>query len=132
MKSVDEAIRERLERISVLQEEVTALRRIQPILEGRDRVQAEKRFKPQPNSDATLAAVAIRVAKRPLSIAEILKDLAGEGKAPQKNSIVSALAKMAKSGHVFYRCVQPNTFGLLEWKERPDAREEAELLRGGG
>ncbi len=130
MKSVDDAIRERLERISALQSEVAELRRIQPMLEGTDRVQAKTRFNSHPGSDASLAATAIRVAKRPLSIAEILTDLAGEGKAPQKSSIVSAIAKMAKSGHVFYRCVHPNTFGLLEWKERPDAREPAGLPGG--
>jgi len=132
MKTVDEAIRERVAKIAALQEEVTALRRVKPILEGKvsepgeatGKGKTDRRFKAQPNSDASLAASAIREAKKPLGIPDILEYLSKnkKGKRSNKNSVVSVIAKMAKQGKVFYRCVQPSTFGLLEWEERPDIR----------
>lgn len=131
MKAVDEAIRERLAQIAVLQEEVAALRRVKPILEGGDVEPATTRagrargsFRSRPNSDQSLAAKAIREAKKPLPIADIMGYLVKKRKKSNKASVVSTLAKMAKRGQVFYRCMQPSTFGLLEWEERPDIRTE--------
>ena len=126
MKTVDEAIRERLAKIAVLQEEVAALKRVKPILEGADAepaaTQARGRFRSRPDSDQSLAAKAIREAKKPLPIADIMDYLVRKGKKSNKASVVSTLAKMAKRGQVFYRCMQPSTFGLVEWEERPDIR----------
>ena len=129
MKTVDEAIRERLAKIAAIQEEVAALKRVRPILEGTDAEpvttqggRAGGRFKTNPDSDQGLAAKAIREAKKPLAITDIMTYLAKRGKKSKKASVVSTLAKMAKDGKVFYRCTQPSTFGLLEWEERPDIR----------
>jgi hypothetical protein len=131
MKTVDEAIRERQAMIVELQEEVAALKRVKPILDGWKRVppfaigegKPDRRLTPQPNSDASLAAKAIREAKNPLGITDIMDYLVKKGKKSNKNSVVSVLAKMSKQGKVFYRCIQPSTFGLLEWEERPDIRK---------
>ena len=132
MKDIDEAIRERQAMIARLQDEIAALRRVKPILtaettEGQltliPSISPTRRMKSKPNSDASLAAKVIREAGKPLSISDIMAYLVRKGKRSNKGSVVSTLAKMAKRGRVFYRCVQPNTFGLLEWEERPDIRE---------
>ena len=133
MKDIDEAIQERQAMIARLQEEIAALKRVRPILttdttEGQlpliPTSPPSRRAKSKPNSDASLAAKAMREAEKPLSITDIMAYLVRKGKRSRKGSVVSTLAKMAKRGQVFYRCVQPNTFGLLEWEERPDIREE--------
>ena len=130
MKTIDEAIRERLARIAALQDEVAALKRVKPILETEHieskntrGKRARGRFRTRPSSDQSLAAKAIREAKKPLSITDIMAYLARNGKIANKPSVVSTLAKMVKRGEVFYRCVQPNTFGLLEWPDKPDIRQ---------
>ena len=72
-----------------------------------------------PDSEAGIALAILREEGAPLHVDLILKRMKKRGRNATKASISSTLARWSKKGKIFYRAGQPNTFGLLEWPERP-------------
>lgn len=144
MKSIDEAIKERRHQIQRLQEELKVLEHARALLGGeavsqsrlfeaeahnlflgeklttRDRTKRKgvhpKKGKISPKSAVGRAIAVLNEKGVQAHLNDILDGVNKRGPHVKKTSLGSTLAKMAKTGRVFFRADAANTFGLLEWR----------------
>jgi hypothetical protein len=130
-KDIDAVIEQKRTLLIRIKEELAVLERAKVLLEGEHGTtigrKGSKRRKGvvSPDSEAGMAVAILREEGKPLHVDELLPGMKRMGKAATKASVSSTLARFAKKGRVFYRAAAPNTFGLLEWPERPGFRREA-------
>ncbi len=130
VKDIDAVIQQKRTLLIRIKEELAVLERAKVLLEGEHGAtigrKGGKRRKGivSPDSEAGMAVAILREEGKPLHVDELLPRMKRMGKPATKASVSSTLARFAKKGRVFYRAEAPNTFGLLEWPERPGFRRE--------
>ena len=129
-KDIDAAISEKRALFIRVKEELVILERAKVLLEGESAATIgrkggkRRRGVISPDSEAGMAAAILREEAKPLHVDDMVRRMKKLGKAATKASVSSTLARLSKKGRVFYRAEAPNTFGLLEWPERPGFKRE--------
>lgn len=144
--SVGKSLREKRERLKQIEVEATTLRLEIEVLEKAARVLRGERLESlnefgtqpsrgrprgrragsvDPDSIIGRAISLLREVNEPRHVDSLLAALREQGVDAKKQSLVSALAKLAKTGRVVYRVTgRPSTFALLEWDAEPSVRME--------
>lgn len=130
-KDINAVIEQKRSLLIRIKEDLAVLERVKVLLEGEHGATIgrkggkRRRGVISPDSEAGMAVTILREEGKPLHVDELLPRMRKLGKVATKASMSSTLARFAKKGRVFYRAQPPNTFGLLEWPERPGFRREA-------